>query len=397
MRTGRGPSPKLLRRACGAFLAFLLVGGLISGGALASTSSELEAAKARLHQLEQEISAENERLDQLQAESDVLAGQIGEATGAYQQTQQEVMAIREALRLASKRYDDLRDRLDERAAEAYMQGPGTGLDVVLGASTLSEFTDRLEFLDSVTERDADLAVRVQHLKSELHQREVVLNGILARQAAKLRVLNAAQSALDRKFAEAAAIRDELAAKQDEVGQLVDRLSKKLKKEELAAALAAQTSSGGGVVNIGDNPFHACPVGDPHAFGDSFGAPRYAGGYHPHAGTDIMAPRGTPIYATFDGTATADPNGLGGNAVIVHGAEGYTYNAHLDSYGQLGSVSAGTVIGYVGDSGDAQGGPTHAHFEGHPNVLPANPYRSSYGYTVINGDAIDPYPYLLQVC
>jgi murein DD-endopeptidase MepM/ murein hydrolase activator NlpD len=137
------------------------------------------------------------------------------------------------------------------------------------------------------------------------------------------------------------------------------------------------------------------VGQPHAYGDSFGAPRFAGGYHPHAGND-MAPRGTPIYAPFPGYASSDPNGLGGNAVIVQGSQGYVYNAHLDRYGTLGNVSAGTVIGYVGDSGDAAGGPTHDHFEWHPNVIPANPYRSVYGYTVI-GTAIDPYPYLNLVC
>ena len=63
---------------------------------------------------------------------------------------------------------------------------------------------------------------------------------------------------------------------------------------------------------------------------------------------------------------------------------------------MGNVSAGTTIGYVGDSGDALGGPTHLHFEWHPNVTPSNPYRSVYGYTVI-GSAVDPYPYLNLVC
>jgi murein DD-endopeptidase MepM/ murein hydrolase activator NlpD len=88
--------------------------------------------------------------------------------------------------------------------------------------------------------------------------------------------------------------------------------------------------------------------------------------------------------------------LGGNAVIVRGAAGYVYNAHLDHYGSLGSVTAGTVVGYVGDSGDAQGGATHDHFEWHPNVLPSPLWTSPYGYSDIDG-AIDPYPYLNQVC
>jgi murein DD-endopeptidase MepM/ murein hydrolase activator NlpD len=117
----------------------------------------------------------------------------------------------------------------------------------------------------------------------------------------------------------------------------------------------------------------------------------------------MAPRGTPIYATFDGVAEADANGLGGNAVIVRGADGYTYNAHLDSYGATGRVTAGTVIGYVGDTGDARGGPTHDHFEWHPNVTPDPDSwpKSPYGYSVIDTGygkpAVNPYPLLEQVC
>ncbi len=141
----------------------------------------------------------------------------------------------------------------------------------------------------------------------------------------------------------------------------------------------------------------CPVGQPRAYGDGFGAPRYAGGYHLHAGVDILAPYGTPIYATFDGYATQNPNGLGGLAVEVHGAPGYTYNAHLSSYSEhsTGSVQAGDVIGYVGSTGDA-GSIDHNHFEFHPNSFPSGWPTSYYGYTVI-GSALNPYPLLVDAC
>jgi murein DD-endopeptidase MepM/ murein hydrolase activator NlpD len=132
---------------------------------------------------------------------------------------------------------------------------------------------------------------------------------------------------------------------------------------------------------GDGPLHICPVQGDGFFSDDFGAPRYAGGYHPHAGNDIFAPLGTPIVAPFNGSATATPNSLGGLAVKVYGSQGYVYNAHLVEYGKLGIVRAGQVIGYVGNSGDALGGPTHDHFEWHPG----------------NGPAVDPYPFLRQVC
>jgi murein DD-endopeptidase MepM/ murein hydrolase activator NlpD len=118
--------------------------------------------------------------------------------------------------------------------------------------------------------------------------------------------------------------------------------------------------------------------------------------HVHAGNDIMADYGTPIRAPFAGRAVASSNSLGGLSVHVYGAEGYVYNAHLSDLGTTGSVSAGTIIGYVGDSGNASGGPPHDHFEWHPDVIPSDPWTSPYGYSVV-GDAIDPYPYLNEVC
>ena len=131
--------------------------------------------------------------------------------------------------------------------------------------------------------------------------------------------------------------------------------------------------------------------------DVFGQPRYTTNPpHAHAGIDIMAPMGTPIYAAFDGVATDASGGLGGLAVIVRGSDGYTYNAHVSSFGTLGTVTAGTIVGYVGNTGDAAGGATHDHFEWHPNTIPKHPYVSPYGYSEVNG-AIDSYPYLTQVC
>ena len=133
---------------------------------------------------------------------------------------------------------------------------------------------------------------------------------------------------------------------------------------------------------------------PHAYSDDFGAPRYGGGFHLHAGIDIQSPTGTPIVAPFAGSAFEASNAGGGLTVIVRGPAGWVLNAHLSRFGSLGQVSAGTVVGYVGSTGDATG--PHDHFEWHPNVIPANPWRSPYGVTEVSG-AIDSYPLLNQVC
>lgn len=110
--------------------------------------------------------------------------------------------------------------------------------------------------------------------------------------------------------------------------------------------------------------------------DSWGAPRSGG--RTHQGTDILAALGTPIFAVDSGTASAGTDPLGGNVVILRADDGTRYYyAHLDAFGAQGPVSPGDVIGYVGQTGNAQGTTPHLHFEVHPQ----------------GGAAVDPYPLL----
>ena len=122
----------------------------------------------------------------------------------------------------------------------------------------------------------------------------------------------------------------------------------------------------------------CPVDRPRHYVDTFGAPR-AG--HRHQGNDIMAPRGTPIRAPFDGTAKRSDSIPGGLGVYVYGKRGFVFNAHLSRLGKLGKVKAGDIVGYVGNSGNARGGSTHDHFEWHPH----------------GGEAVSPFRFLNQAC
>ena len=138
------------------------------------------------------------------------------------------------------------------------------------------------------------------------------------------------------------------------------------------------------------------VGNVH-FIDDFGAPRPGG---THKGNDIMSIRHQPAVAFEAGRVEkwAHPNEAVPSCMLVlHGASGMEYwYIHLNN--DLGStndndggcrkayapglrsgqrVRAGQLVGYMGDSGDANGIQPHLHFEIH---------RPS-------GRAIDPYAYL----
>lgn len=102
---------------------------------------------------------------------------------------------------------------------------------------------------------------------------------------------------------------------------------------------------------------------------TFGAPRPGG--RKHRGTDIFAPRGTPVIAAADGIVwRVGENRLGGRVVWVFG-EGAAlyYYAHLDDWapgldeGQL--VRRGEIVGFVGKTGNAATTPPHLHFGIYP--------------------------------
>lgn len=92
-----------------------------------------------------------------------------------------------------------------------------------------------------------------------------------------------------------------------------------------------------------------------------------GGHH---GTDIFAPRGTPVLAVSDGVARATHDPKGGRVVYLttDGGEKY-YFAHLDDWAipplaldRQVRVDAGAIIGHVGTTGNAQGTSPHLHFQ-----------------------------------
>ncbi len=198
-------------------------------------------------------------------------------------------------------------------------------------------------------------------------------------------LDASRRALRSRLSDRRAAVARLAGDRRKAMAELDRLAKALAAFEAkqASARGARPSSrsarAAGIIATGN---WICPVQGPHSFSNDWGAPRN-GGRRSHQGNDIIAPRGTPVVANVAGTFSRNSSNLGGNSYYLKGNDGNTYfGAHLDGYsGAGGAVAAGTVLGYVGDTGDARGGVTHLHFEIHPG----------------GGGAVNPYPTLVKYC
>lgn len=156
-------------------------------------------------------------------------------------------------------------------------------------------------------------------------------------------------------------------------------------DDAAHGTSAQGTSGGG-------PLLMVPVSGVAraSLEDSWGDPR-DNGKRPHHGTDIMAPANTPVLAAAPGTIEKLFTSAAGGTTLYERSENRRwtyYYAHLSGYapglheGQ--AVAAGTLLGYVGDTGDAGAGNYHLHF----GLTRTTPEQHWY-----QGEDVDPYPYL----
>jgi murein DD-endopeptidase MepM/ murein hydrolase activator NlpD len=130
-----------------------------------------------------------------------------------------------------------------------------------------------------------------------------------------------------------------------------------------------------------------PVYGPTGYIDSFGSARSDVSYH--HGDDIFGQLGEPLVACADGTVfSVGWNKVGGNRLWIRDAAGNEfYYAHLSAFSTAAvngaHIRAGEVVGFMGNTGDAEGTPVHLHFEVHPVSL------LYLGYD----GAVDPTPYL----
>lgn len=113
-----------------------------------------------------------------------------------------------------------------------------------------------------------------------------------------------------------------------------------------------------------------PVIGPASYADDWAAPRFAPSTQPRSGIDITAARGTPVIAVADGTITARRSGgADGNALVLTTGDRTQYRyAHLDSFAgatQGQPVTAGTLLGYVGTSGDTTALPPRLNLQIRP--------------------------------
>lgn len=145
------------------------------------------------------------------------------------------------------------------------------------------------------------------------------------------------------------------------------------------------------------PFTLFPVVGGAHYVDDFGQARPGGS---HEGNDLLAPCGTPVIAVVPGTVTLDYGSRSGWMVTLKGASSWYRYIHMD--GRQGEASAfakglkdgsrvkaGQIISYVGNTGDAAGGPCHLHFEYHKGDGVSSPFAFLEQAVIVQLDPANP--------
>jgi peptidoglycan LD-endopeptidase LytH len=342
-----------------------LVAAAIAVPASADTEGELDSAEQQLDAARAELDRANQLWQEAEAE-------LARSEDAADAAEARIAVLEEEL-------TQIRRELNRRAAALFIAGGNPQAIALLTSESVSDAVDRMEFASAVAEGDSDLANRVAVETQELAWRQEQLAEAIARQ----------EAAADQRDAQRLAIEDELQRYAARVEELEDQLA----AERAAAAAAADTGGNGGPTDPGGTGdgspapvsgtgwLQTCPVNGPTSFIDSFGDPRSGG--RSHAGIDMISPLGTPVVAVHSGTVHRTGSSIGGFGIVVFhdGSSDWTFYTHFSSYGSYGEgshVSAGSTIGYVGNTGTTV---YHLHFEYHPG----------------GGAAINPYTALLGVC
>ena len=403
---------KFTRRLFTGFMA-LCVAVMTPLSVSAETVAEIQAEQDRLEAEKQEL---QDKLDQLrneeaekQAYQDTLQEKINVLQQQIDTTRQNIEDLNDSITELSMKLDasqaqiqDTIDEFKERLVAIYTAGSVSTLEILLDSNSLGEFATRTKMLETMTAHDQDLvdqleayvesteAERTQRqeqmeevaqLKKDLENQQDELDALYQENAAAIQEIQGAEGATENALA---ANEEELAASEE---RMLAAIEAQKAAEEAARQEAAQNSgSSSGSGSSGGSVSYPTGGGGVEGFNPIWPLPGVTyisagfNGYPGHKGLDIAGPYGTPVVAAEDGTVIDandyDSWGMswGYYVLIYHNSTYTTRYAHLSSVAVSNNqyVTAGTVVGYEGATGNVTG--PHLHFEVYQNGTRVDPMQ-----------------------
>lgn len=271
----------------------------------------------------------------------------------------------------------------ERVRSMEEHGTVSYLSIIFNAASFSELLDNIMLVGEIMDYDQGVIDMLQATRASVEQAEAELEEGKSDQQALRDEEAAARAELAEQEAAAAQLVQEIAQKESEYQAAIQQKKDEeaqIEKEMQAAQKAfeeeqrkareeearrkQQGQSGGSSQVIVSESGFAWPLPGYLTLTSKYGWRTLYGRSEFHLGTDIPAPRGTPIQAAKTGKVTTSTShwSYGNYVVVTHSDGTQTLYAHMSqravSVGQV--VSQGQVIGYVGSTGNSTG--NHLHFE-----------------------------------
>ncbi|MEW4372642.1 murein hydrolase activator EnvC family protein [Paenibacillus kandeliae] len=420
-----------MKKAASIMATVLLAAALIQPGqaSAAKSSSDIQKELNAVEQQAKEAKQQQKAAEARRAQSSTLkkAAQrdlsnvlqaINEVNSQISRVSNDITKTETGLRQAKKDLAEAQERIkaregmiDTRVRMMYTDGMVSYLDVLMSATSFSDFVERADSLKMIVDQDQDILA--QHEKDK--QFVIVTQNKLKADYAKAKSL----------YSEKAKRKGELDSKENEKQRLIAKYDLQIQNAEeataaqeqalwdladkraslysektaveaqeraaaaaraAAEAAASQGSGGGGSSSGGGGgggyqgsgngilmvPVNGARLSSPFGYRTN----PVTGIYKLHAGVDFAAPQGTTIMAADGGTVVVAGAVSGyGNAVIIdHGNGIRTLYGHIRNGGvmvQVGqSVSKGEKIAEVGSTGNSTG--PHCHFEVRVNGTPVDP-------------------------
>ncbi|MGD0113754.1 MAG: peptidoglycan DD-metalloendopeptidase family protein [Armatimonadota bacterium] len=373
-------------------LSFLIFAVAITGASLAARKRAATASPSALRKKYERIEANRERtarnlrvvkrrlrenqrqIHEIRQNLDSTAAQYTVVTRNVRSARSDLAEAVSQYRAAETRLEGHKEDVSDRLVAMYELGEARPVEVLLQATSFTDFANRLYLLNQVVERDAELIDDYEDAQTSADQHR-------ANVAAEERRLSQLQSQVRDQKDRLTDWRDAATEKQsrlmtDKASYERDLAELEQNSHEVAAMLERLEHTRGGQARLA-KPWKGSLIFPVQGHITSGFGYRTHPIYHVrklHTGIDIGASYGAPIHAAAGGVVVfAGRWGGYGNCVIIdHGGGLSTLYGHCSSLsvseGQ--EVKQGQKIAAVGATGLATG--PHLHFETRRNGRPVNP-------------------------
>ena len=347
---------------------------------LSNTKDERKAKELELAKLNIEIADLNNNIKSVEDDINSKVKEIEDTEEEISETESKI----------EENYDILSDVIKI----SYEQQSGGYLQLLLEATSISNFIRRLEILTSISKQNDEIINETTKLQEELEEKKTKLEEDKTEMQEKKNILVEEKSKVDKLADEQQKKVDELIGIQNNLKEKIELNNDQIEALEKESAnitnkINALTSSNNNNSNSGNNsssgggnkPSYqggkfAWPVPSTHSISSSYGYRIHpiTGNKKLHAGIDIPGQAGDTVVAAESGTViVAEYSSSYGNYVVIdHGGGLTTLYAHNTSLNVTAGqkVQRGQQVARVGTTGLSTG--NHLHFEVRVNGSPVDP-------------------------